>query len=289
MNNLDLRPLSVGEVLDRTFTLYRNYFVLFLGISAIPHILVLLVNLSQLAFLIPSGMPIPGTRQGPIPSSIGSPGALGAYFGLAFLAIIVAFVTLLLSQGATVMAVSELYLGRTITIKESFQRVLGELGTLVGVLMLNGLAILAGFILLIFPGIFVMCRLLVSVPAALLESLNARAAMERSWELTRDNAGRAFLIILLYFALSFAAAGLLTFPFQMLIVLQKNSPEMVLIYLGLTQVGAFIGNVLVTPVMTIASSILYYDLRVRKEAFDLQLMLAPLGGPVTCGVPKTIT
>jgi Membrane domain of glycerophosphoryl diester phosphodiesterase len=188
-----------------------------------------------------------------------------------------------------VMAVSELYLGRTITIKESFQRVLGELGTLVGVLMLNGLAILAGFILLIFPGIFVMCRLLVSVPAALLESLNARVAMERSWELTRDNAGRAFLIVLLYFALSFAAAGLLTFPFQMLIVLQKNSPEMVLIYLGLTQVGAFIGNVLVTPVMTIASSILYYDLRVRKEAFDLQLMLAPLGGPVTGGVPKTIT
>ena len=30
MNNLDLRPLSVGEILDRTFTLYRNYFVLFI-------------------------------------------------------------------------------------------------------------------------------------------------------------------------------------------------------------------------------------------------------------------
>ncbi|HXW16775.1 MAG TPA: glycerophosphoryl diester phosphodiesterase membrane domain-containing protein [Candidatus Acidoferrales bacterium] len=288
MNNLDLRPLSVGEVLDRTFTLYRNYFVLFLGISAIPHILVLLVNLSQLAFLIPSGMPMPGTRRPPIPASIGSPGALGAYFGLMFLAVIVAFVALLLSQGATVIAVSELYLGRTITIQESFKTVLGELGTLVGVLILNGLAIIAGFILFIFPGFYVMCRLLVSVPAALLERLNARVAMERSWELTRDNAGRAFLIILLYFALSFAAAGLLTFPFQILIVLQKNSPEMVLVYLGLTQVGAFIGNVLVTPVMTIASSILYYDLRVRKEAFDLQLMLAPLAGPVTGGVPKTI-
>jgi len=41
--------------------------------------------------------------------------------------------------------------------------------------------------------------------------------------------------------------------------------------------------------MTIASAILYYDLRVRKEAFDLQVMMAPLVGPVTGGVPKVIT
>jgi hypothetical protein len=59
--------------------------------------------------------------------------------------------------------------------------------------------------------------------------------------------------------------------------------------MGLAQVGTFIANVLVVPVITIASSILYYDLRVRKEAFDLQMMMAPLAGPVTGGVPKAIT
>ena len=37
MGNLELRPLSVGEILDRTFTLYRGNFILFVGISAIPH------------------------------------------------------------------------------------------------------------------------------------------------------------------------------------------------------------------------------------------------------------
>lgn len=49
MNNLDLRPLSVGEILDRTFTIYRNYFVVFIGISAIPQLLVLALNLAQVA------------------------------------------------------------------------------------------------------------------------------------------------------------------------------------------------------------------------------------------------
>ena len=36
MPELDLRPLSLGEIPDRTFTLYRRNFLLFTGIIAIP-------------------------------------------------------------------------------------------------------------------------------------------------------------------------------------------------------------------------------------------------------------
>src|ERR1700684_59711 len=45
MTAFDLRPLNLGEILDRTFTLYRRNFLLFIGISAIPHVLVLVLNL----------------------------------------------------------------------------------------------------------------------------------------------------------------------------------------------------------------------------------------------------
>ncbi|MGH9811917.1 MAG: hypothetical protein ACRD4T_02160, partial [Candidatus Acidiferrales bacterium] len=38
---IDLRPLSLGELLDRTFSLYRNHFWLFVGITAIPYLLLL--------------------------------------------------------------------------------------------------------------------------------------------------------------------------------------------------------------------------------------------------------
>src|ERR1700677_1109107 len=48
MATLDLRPLSLGEILDRTFTLYRSHFALFLGITAIPQLLVLALQLTQL-------------------------------------------------------------------------------------------------------------------------------------------------------------------------------------------------------------------------------------------------
>ena len=42
-----LRPLSLGEILDRTFSLYRRHFLLFVGITAIPHLLILVLNLWQ--------------------------------------------------------------------------------------------------------------------------------------------------------------------------------------------------------------------------------------------------
>ncbi|MGD0956950.1 MAG: hypothetical protein ABR953_08975 [Candidatus Acidiferrales bacterium] len=45
MADLDLRPLSLGEILDRTFSLYRRNFLLFLGITALPHLLILALNL----------------------------------------------------------------------------------------------------------------------------------------------------------------------------------------------------------------------------------------------------
>ena len=47
MPALDLRPLSLGELLDRTFFLYRRHFLLFTGIAAIPYSLFFVVNLGS--------------------------------------------------------------------------------------------------------------------------------------------------------------------------------------------------------------------------------------------------
>jgi hypothetical protein len=48
MANLDLRPLSLGEILDRTFSIYRGNFLLFVGITAIPQLLILGLHLAQI-------------------------------------------------------------------------------------------------------------------------------------------------------------------------------------------------------------------------------------------------
>lgn len=300
MADLDLRPLSLGEILDRTFTLYRRNFLLFAGISAISYLLVLGLGLAQSIFLPIVGLQNPTFNRGIY---------AGGFFTI--LSVVVQILAYMFSQGGTVFAVSELYLGRQMGIGESFGRLRGELGSLFGVLFLNSLLVfggplvcfitaflgfspallLLGFILLIFPGFYFACRVLVCVPATLLENIGPRASLERSFALTRGNVGRAFAIYVLYFVLKYAAAGLLAWPFAFGIISSQKDPAMFRMWLSLTQVGSFIAGVLVGPVLTIAAAVYYYDLRVRKEAFDLQFMMNPTGpiAPGTPGVAKTFS
>ena len=288
MGTLELRPLSIGELLDRTFSLYRRNFLLFIGISAIPQLLVLALQLAQVAFM-PSRVPIqpPATTDFQVAGSGFSTGGALGVVGVVIVGLIVYVIAYLFSQGGTVFAVSELYLGRATTIGQSLGRVRGELGSLLGVVILNGLVTGISFLLLIIPGIYMACRLCVCIPAALLENLGPRESLERSFGLTKDNAGRAFLILFLYFVILYAALFLFDIPFAIGIQFEARNPSMIRLLTGLMQVGNFVAGVLITPVLTIASSIFYFDLRVRKEAFDLQLMMNPLAGGVPA--PRSAT
>ncbi len=289
MADLDLRPLSLGEILDRTFSLYRRHFLLFAGITAIPQLLVLALRLAQTLFMtFPAGrtsVPVEQLQAGTA-SGLLAFGIVGAIVGL--IAYLVAY---LFAQGGTVFAVSELYLGRTTTIGASLGRMRGQLGSLFGVILLNGLAVMGAFILLIIPGIYVACRLITCVPAALLEDLGPRSSLERSFSLTKDYVGRSFVIYLLYFVLAYAAAFLFTLPFGVAIAMSAKNPEAVRLWLAFSHVGEFVGQVLVSPILTIATAVFYYDLRVRKEAFDLQFMMNPTGpvSPGSPGVPRTLS
>jgi hypothetical protein len=286
MADLDLRPLSLGEILDRTFSLYRRNFLLFLGIVAIPNLLVLALNLVQM-FL---GASAPSRSADPSKTAItGAAGALVLL--LAFAGGLAYLVAYLFAQGGTVYAVSELYLGRPTTIGASLNRMRGHAANLFGVTFLNGLAVGAGLIALILPGIWLSCRLLVCVPAALLEDLGPGSSLGRSFELTKGYAFRSLVIYVLYIFLILVALLVFMFPFQMVAaIFTARNPEVFNILSGLSLVGDFVATILVTPILTIATAVFYYDLRVRKEAFDLQLMMNPSGaipaaGSGPAGVP----
>jgi hypothetical protein len=282
--NLDLRPLSLGELLDRTFSIYRQNFALFVGITAIPQLLVLAINLFNALFgTIPQipARPRIGTIPAPPQPLHISTGLIGATIFGALAFVIVYLIAYLLIQGATFFAVSEIYLGRKASISDSIRRMRGNILKLFGVTILNGLALMAGFICLIFPGFYLACRLLVCVPAALLEDLGPSDSLTRSFDLTRDEAGRAFVILFLCWVLSVTASALFQFPFQMLAVMSFKDPSALRVWSEFASVGTFLATTLVTPILTIATAVFYYDLRVRKEAFDLQVMMDETNPPAT--------
>ncbi len=270
MQLADLRPLSLGELLDRCFTLYRRHFLLFLGISGVPYIAVLVLNLARIFFL--PGMSVP-RMPGHAASAPPSLTDISIYSSLSLLILVTTWVVAVISQGATVVAVSELYLGRTITIADSFRRGLSSFFRLVGVGIITGIVVVIGCIFFIVPGVYLFCRLLVGVPVTVMEGHMPRQSLERSYSLTQNNAGRAFLILLLYFCLVFAGLVFFSFPFYILIATSQHNPEIAVVWLALAQVGQIISTVLISPILHISSSLFYFDLRIRKEGLDLQLMM----------------
>jgi hypothetical protein len=280
MAEWELRPLSLGEILDRTFSLYRRHFLLFLGIAAIPRLLILGLNMAQVLWMKTpvKALPPPAEQfQG------GAGGALLA-FGIVggLIAVVVYLVAYLFAQGGTIYAVSDIYLGRPTSIGASLKKMWGQLLNLFVVSLLNGLAILGATLFLIVPGIYVACRLLTCVPAALLEDLGARESLERSWGLTKDNAGRSLVIYALYVAMLYAIMVLVMIPSTVMAAMSVKDPSMLRMSMVLLQLGTFLAEILVGPFLLIATSVFYYDLRVKKEAFDLQMMMNP-GGVISAG------
>ena len=260
-----LRPLSTGELLDRTFSLYRSHFALFLGIFALPHLCVLAFQCLALAFQSPGNQ-----MRNLLTAAIS-----GVLAGLLSIVVIAG------SQAATVVAVSNVYLDRPASVMDSFSKVKHQIG---GVIWLSGkVGFLVGLacLALIVPGILLAVRWSLAVPAKVLEDKSSGEAMSRSSELTLGNRGRVFVIWFLFVILSIGVSMLLQWPIQIaagvggLTALQHAAVG----WRVASLVATFISQCLVGPLATIAFSLVYYDERVRKEAFDLQLMMTTLDAP----------
>ena len=261
---VDLRSLTLAELLDRSFTLYRNHFWLFAGITAIAQGLVFIV-------MLPFGYWVGAAA---VKSAGMSPGKLVMAGGIGGLLTLVAYFA---SEVATIYAVSEIYLGRSVTIRQAYSRARGKIGRIVWLTVLTGLAVMGGMILLVFPGIYIFCRTWVAVPAALLEDLPARSALNRSFALTKGDAGRIFIVLVLLILVGLTAASILQYPFQIAAGIIKEGPFAQALTTMAT-LGSMMAQILVGPIGLITVALFYYDLRVRKEAFDLQMMLTTLPG-----------
>ena len=83
-------------------------------------------------------------------------------------------------------------------------------------------------------------------------------------------------------------------PFSALAVFAGvKNPEMMRFWTVLADLGNGVSSTLVSPVLLIASSVFYFDLRVRKEAFDLQFMMDPqseqITPPSSSGIPSILS
>ena len=269
MMTLQLRPLSIGEMLDRTFSMYRDHFKLFVGIMVWPQLAIFAVSIG--IFVIPAILGA-GSRDA---SSAGAIAILGMilYWPIVLIVQLVAYS---MSQAAATYAVSQVYLERNTSISASYAFVRTRFWPVILVVILTGVACFVGVFAFLIGALFAFLLFSLAVPVTVLEGRDPIESMKRSFNLAKDDLGRIFVIVILFFVLNAAVTYMVMVPALIVIVLTSRHGEPPLWVNSLLYVGNFVSGCLVVPLLNIALSVAYYDERVRKEALDMQFMMATL-------------
>jgi hypothetical protein len=279
-----LRPLGVGDIVDRVFAIYRQRPLTFLAIAAIPYLaLVLLIGLLTAAFA--------GTFIALAPALTGDfdPARLApALGGLAvFLAVIVlaALVVSLVQSASLIDAAAARYMGKETAVGTA-------LGVGVGAawrLFLMGLLALLAFIGMwavlivvmavsqqwwsilaavcggLVLSVYLTASWMVSPAVMVLEHAGPVAALRRSWELSTGSRWRILGLILLLSVLQIVLSSLVS------VILVASFATDQVGQIVLQQAVNLLATIAWAPVYWGTFAVLYYDLRVRREAFDLQI------------------
>lgn len=311
-----MRPMGLGEILDRTIQIYRKNFLLFAGTAFLPTLLIIVmaVCMGVLGGLM--------GRMNPVFAGVVGPLALLLCF-LLFAPLSLAATAMV--NGALTNAAVRLNEGEKLTIRAAlgaaWKRGWRYIGTqffiwlfayiLPGVVifgliflfgMLTTLLSISGsdalgvslVVLLVFVSlalavfiVLAMIRLSLSFAAATKENLGPWESVKRSYQLTKESMGRIFLFGLLVYALTIAVTMVIILVALIPLILvsmmmEKAGSEaqqqvMVIIFFICYYRGAFLAQVMVKPVYSIGLTVFYFDQRVRKEGYDIERMMEQAG------------
>lgn len=278
-----LQPMGFSDILDGTFSLYRNHFKLFLSIAAVYHI-VKFGNELFSTFLF-----------SPLPQFIGSVLNLLDYF-----------VSCFVLAGLT-YASMQTYLGRQVTLRAALQRVLHRFlpcfyGWLFVFLVIVLLTVLIGMFFRFSIGFGFVLALTLNLLAIyflirwyfygmfiLFEGSTVGTALRRSTELVEGTWGRVFGIASAIYSISLMIALILLTACVFLLVLTGIIDEAPFLEMISRVLSPRVGEVgwlsyviqrfmvrsvavfTTLPIWAIGPTLLYFDLRIRKEGFDIEM------------------
>ncbi len=129
---------------------------------------------------------------------------------------------------------------------------------------------MVGYALLIVPGVIFALWLALTTQAVVVEGRSATAAMGRSKQLASGNLGKVFAVYFVTVIIGMVLASCCN-SVGVLAARQAAADGSVasLVIRGSCSLA---GRVLGAPIYATALILLYYDLRIRKEAFDLEML-----------------
>lgn len=297
-----LRPMDLRDILDDTFDLYKENFALFVTISAI-------VFLPFNFLLVTISGQIQGT-EGADPEIM----AMVAFGVTIFLTVLLGTVATYIGMGALTVAVSERYLGRSVSVKEAYANVLSRFGPFLLTLILSmilaifggalftmvpigiaaafwfvhpALGVLLGFILVlagILAAVYLWFGLYFVIPAFVIEGRSGTDAISRSFQLFNFNWMKAFGTLFLVTMIVAILQSVLVSPISMMLgFIAGEGGLMSFLVLGIQGALAGVAQSVLQPIQMIVQLLLYYDIRIRREGYDLEILATELRGESAAG------
>jgi hypothetical protein len=272
MDAAQLRPLGVGEIVDAAIRVYRQKFATMVKAVAIVVVPVQVFNV-LIRLSLPSSSSTTTTDSTGTVHISGT--ALSTTLAATVLLLVVGVVSSTLAQAACFKIVGDTYLGTPSDWKGSLRFGFSRFWRLLGLILLHGFLLLIGFALCIVPGIYFYAAWSVAIPVLLIEGTGGFRALSRSSDLVKGRWWPVAGTLLVANLLASFVAGVFSVVLVPL-ALNRGNENVIAVVGGIT--GA-IGSVLTTPFVAAVVTVLYFDLRVRKEGFDLQLMAWRMGIP----------
>jgi hypothetical protein len=266
-----LRPLRVGEILDAGIKIYLGNARGLMGLTAV--VVVPFQALSALVLLsttsnsseVPHGLAAIGsTRASNHATSLGGSAILdvtGLLIGV-------------LTTAACVKAVSDVYLDQPTAIGVSLRFALRRLASLLWLEIMTFVLLGLAFVALVIPGIWLYGAWAVAVPALLIEGCRGWGALRRSFRLVRGRWWPTAGVLLIGAVMTSVVSGAIE---GVLVALSLAGGASVLLTVVVVSLAAGLAAVLTRPFQAAVTTVLYYDLRVRHEGYDVALLAEQLG------------
>jgi hypothetical protein len=301
---MPLRPLSLGDIYDAAFRIIRFNPKATVGSAVLVAVVVMAIPVlltAVLTWTVGTALDETGNLDGSASDSE-QIGAIGSLLSLGLGALLLQ-VGLIFVTGMIAHVTSAAAIGRRLSLSEAWAATRGKRWRLLGltlVINLLWLSMLAAYVvvwvvlavsvdealplvlfglvsapLFIIGMAFFWIRVYyLPAPVLMLENVGIFGAIGRGFRLTRRQFWRTFGIALLTILIASIAGYMLAFPVSLAgQIFTIATPEYATLGLVITQaVSTVISSAFVAPFSAAVASLQYLDQRMRKEAYDVELM-----------------
>ena len=276
--NPGLRPLSFGEILDVALKIFGRHWRTLVACVLVPTVPLQILSVLVVLSIAPEQFDLDG-------ETTAAPEGTGTEIAAVLVVQLLSALASLLAWAACFKAVADGYLGRDPSVGRSLRFGLPKILRLLGLAIVTGIMIAVGFLGILIGALFVAALVILSPAALLFERIGVFSAIGRSFELVRGRYWAIVLLVLVIF-LAFLVIGVVFGGILGAVAGAAGSEDetagAIVSFLSNTALTA-----VTTPLFAAIVTVLYFDQRVRKEGFDLQLLAEGMGEqPAFTGAPE---